>query len=189
VTARSRDARRLTYLLSQRAGRHVGVNWDPSRSVWSVEWNNGPGVEEMRQLVGELAHQAPALDVEALRFDRIPGSPRAWAVQLVRHVRAGGELLPLEPLPARLGLGWGRTTRAEDARMRFELEHVEQPWADRPVDDEEQRLADVLLRATANEWEMWQLLAAHGLAVLTGEGTLPEGVTPLRRPKQAQEGF
>jgi len=189
VTARSRDARRLTYLLSQRAGRHVGVNWDPSGSVWSVQWNNGPGVEEMRQLAGEFAHQAPALDVEALRFDRIPGSPRAWAVQLVRHVRAGGELLPLEPLPARLGLGWGRTTRAEDARMRFELEHVEQPWADRPVDDEEQRLADVLLRATANEWEMWQLLAAHGLAVLTGEGTLPEGVTPLRRPKQAQEGF
>jgi len=77
-------------------------------------------------------------------------------------MRAGGELLPLEPLPARLAAGgWGaRTTPAEDARRRFELEHVEQPWADRPADDEGQRLADALLRATANHWEMWELLAA-----------------------------
>jgi hypothetical protein len=189
MTARSRDARRLTYLLSQRTGRHIGVNWDASRSVWSVEWNNGPGVEEMRQLVGELAHQVPGVDVEALRFARIPDSPRAWAVQLVRHVRAGGKLLPLEPLSARLGLGWGQTTRAEDARMRFELEHVEQPWADRPVDDEEQRLADALLRATPIPGDMWELLAAHGLAALGGEGALPEGVVPLHRPKRAQEGL
>ncbi len=35
---------------------------------------------------------------------------------------------------------------------------------------------------------MWELLAAHGLAVLGGEGTLPVGVIPLRRPKRAQEG-
>ena len=72
--------------------------------------------------------------------------------------------------------------------MRFELEHVEQPWADRPVDDEEQRLADALLRTTPIPGEMWELLAAHGLALLGGEGTLPEGVIRLRRPKQAQEG-
>ena len=55
----------------------------------------------MRQLVGELAHQAPALDVEALSFDRIPDSPRAWAVQLVRHVRAGGELAEAGRWPIR----------------------------------------------------------------------------------------
>ena len=187
MTARSRDARRLAYLLSERTGRHVGVNWDPSRSVWSVEWSSGPEVEEVRQLVGELAHQAPALDVEALRFDRIPDSPRAWAVQLVRHVRAGGELLPLEPY------GPGRhpdiVPPGREAMLRFGWDRVEQPWADRPADDEENRLADALIRLAPSEWRMWELLAAHGLAVLGGEGTLPEGVVPLHRPKRAQEGL
>jgi hypothetical protein len=36
---------------------------------------------------------------------------------------------------------------------------------------------------------MIDVLTAHGLAALDGEGTLPEGVIPLRRPKQAQKGL
>jgi len=106
----------------------------------------------------------------------------------VRHVRAGGKLLALEPLPARLARGFGRATPAEDARRRFELEHVDRPWADRAADDEEQRLADALVRATSSDWSIWDLLAIHGLSVLGGEGELPEGVIPLRRPDRAEEG-
>jgi hypothetical protein len=36
---------------------------------------------------------------------------------------------------------------------------------------------------------MIDVLIAHDLAVLDGEGELPPGVTSLRRPKQAQKGL
>jgi hypothetical protein len=130
----------------------------------------------MEALVGEFARQVPDV-VEGLRFYRSAGGAGAWAVQLVRHVRAGGELLPVGNDPARLVTG-APATPAETARLRFEREHVEQPWADRPVDAEEGRLAEALMRLAPNEWEMWDMLAHHGLGVL-GMGEAPAGVVSI----------
>ena len=158
MTARSRDAARLAHLLHQHLDRHVTIAWYPDRSVWSVEWCDGPGVEEMASLVGELA--GPALDLQALRYDHSTGGSRAWAVQLVRHLRAGGELLALEPHTPGQSFARGSPTPAETAHLHFKLDHIDQPWADRPLDDEEEALAEALIRATrGDEFTMWNLLA------------------------------
>ena len=156
MTARSRDAARLAYALQQHLDSHVTVAWHPDRSVWAVEWCDGPGVDEMRSLVGRLA--GPAIDLQALRYDHITGGSRAWAVQLVRYVRAGGKLVPLEPHQP----GRSFTGRAPGyhAKAAFEAEHIDQPWADRPLDDEEEALAQALIRATRGDrFTMWNLLA------------------------------
>jgi hypothetical protein len=188
--SRTAAARRLAYLLEERLGRHVDVAWDPSRKVWSVEWADGPGVDEMHALVlelaGELGREAAAL-VEGLRYDRSAGGRMAWAVQLVRHVAAGGELLPVEPYDR------SHVPPGRDAMLRFTWDRVEQPWADRPTDAEERRLAEALIRAASDKWgrldedAAWELLRVHGLGVLTGE-TLPPGVVRLRRPDRAETG-
>jgi hypothetical protein len=133
---------------------------------------DGPTVEQVKAWAHELAGDVAALDVEQLHYYR-GLSDRAWAVQLVRHVAGGGSLE--DPLSFRYEL--------ED-RMRA----VSSP--DAPADEQEAQRASALLRLAHphDENRMIDVLAAHGLAALDGEGTLPEGVIPLRRPKQAQGG-
>ena len=45
-----------------------------------------------------------------------------------------------------------------------------------------------VLTTPDNDAPRIDVLIAHGLAALDGEGKLPDGVTPLPRPDQAREG-
>lgn len=164
--SRTRDARRLENLLTQRAGVPVSVTWDQPSSTsrgrrwcWCVEWMNGPTVDQVR----EWARDVGTLDVEALSLYRHL-SARAWAVNLVRHVAAGG------------GLG-------EPFAFRYELEDRMRAMSapDAPIDDREAARAEALMRLAYpfDENRMVDVLAAHGLAVLDGVGDLPAGVTAL----------
>jgi hypothetical protein len=110
------------------------------------------------------------LDVEALSLSRHL-SARAWAVQLVRHVADGGGLE--DPFSFRYEL--------ED-RMRA----ISEP--DAPIDGQEAARAEALLRLAHphDENRMIDVLTAHGLAALDGEGTLPQGVTALTAAREAQ---
>jgi hypothetical protein len=169
--SRSRDARRLAEALSQRAGVPVAVTWDESpgrgrRWCWCTSWQDGPTVDQVRAWARDMA----TLDVEALSLSRHL-SARAWAVQLVRHVADGGGLE--DPFSFRYEL--------ED-RMRA----ISEP--DAPIDGQEAARAEALLRLAHphDENRMIDVLTAHGLAALDGEGTLPQGVTALTAAREAK---
>jgi hypothetical protein len=187
--SRSRDARRLADLLSQRAGAAVSVTWDQPSSTsrgrrwcWCVEWQDGPTVDQVKA----WAQDVGALDVEALYLARRL-SARAWAIHLVRFVAGGGTFENR----------YGARCEILDRMMAI-------PSPDAAADDREAARAGALLRLARHvvvahgrtvlqdpddEAPMIDVLVAHGLAALDGEGELPSGVTPLRRPKQAQEGL
>jgi hypothetical protein len=132
------------------------------------------------------AQDVGALDVEALSLSRHL-SARAWAIHLVRHVAAGGTFENRYAGPYKI------------------LEAMEAtPSPDAAADDREAARAEALLRLARHtimvhgvpvldgphdEAPMIDVLIAHGLAALDGEGELPAGVTPLRRPKRAEEGL
>lgn len=159
--SRSRDAWRLADALSVAARVAVEVRWDGS-GRWNVQWSGGPTVDVMRQHAeGLVPVVAPSFDGVALGWFRgIP--PTAWARALIAMHRAG-ESVPLWELEDRL--------RATDYPENGP--------------DKDAELAERLVRLAggrlASEHRMAELLAAHGLAVLDGEGTLPAGVTRLRR--------
>ncbi len=189
--SRTREARRLAGLLSQRAGVAVSVTWDqaPGRGYawcWGVEWCDGPTVDQVRTWCDEVDADVAPLNVHKLWLSRRI-STRAWALHLLRHVAAGGDF-------------------ANRYGTRCAIEDVMQAEAspDQPADEQEAARADALLRLARHtvkvhggpvltgpndEAPMIDVLIAHGLAALDGEGTLPEGVVPLRRPKRAQEGL
>jgi hypothetical protein len=147
-----------------------------------VDWQDGPTVEQVKAWTQDIG----ALDVEALYLARRL-SARAWAIHLVRHVAGGGTF------ENRYGAG----CEILDQMMAT-------PSPDAAGDDREAARAGALLRLARHvivvhgrtvlqdpddEALMIDVLTVHGLAALDGEGTLPEGVVPLRRPKQAQEGL
>jgi hypothetical protein len=187
--SRTRDARRLAELLSQRGGVAVSVTWDQPSSTsrgrrwcWCVEWQDGPTVEQVKA----WAEDVGALDVEALYLSRHL-SARAWAIHLVRHVAAGGTF------ENRYG-----------ARCELEDRMGTMSAPDAAADGREAAQAEALLRLARHvavvhgrpvldgphdEAPMIDVLIAHGLAALDGEGELPAGVTLLRRPERAQEGL
>jgi hypothetical protein len=187
--SRTRDARRLAELLSQRAGVAVSVTWDQPSSTsrgrrwcWCVEWQDGPTIDQVKA----WAQDVGALDVEVLSLSRHL-SARAWAIYLVRHVAAGGTF------ENRYGVRY-KILEAMEAT----------PSPDAAADDREAARAEALLRLARHvtvahgrtvlddpddEAPMIDVLIAHGLAALDGEGELPAGVTPLRRPKRAEESL
>jgi hypothetical protein len=127
---------------------------------------NGPTVDQVRQ----WAQDVGTLDVEALSLSRHL-SARAWAVQLVRHVAAGGRL-------------------DNPFAFRYELEDRMRAMTvpDAPLDEQEAARAEALLRLAHpyDENRMIDLLTAHGLAALDGAGELPPGVTPLAAARAAR---
>jgi hypothetical protein len=184
--SRTRDARRLADLLSQRAGVAVSVTWDQPSSTsrgrrwcWCVEWQDGPTVEQVKAWTQDMG----ALDVEALYLTRHL-SARAWAIHLVRHVSAGGSF------ENRYG-----------ARYEILDQMMAIPAPDAAGDDREAARAEALLRLARHvvvahgrtvvqdpddEAPMMDVLIAHGLAALDGEGELPAGVTPLAAARKAK---
>jgi hypothetical protein len=187
--SRTRDARRLADLLSQRAGVAVSVTWDQPSSTsrgrrwcWCVEWQDGPTIEQVKAWAQDMG----ALDVEALSLYRHL-SARAWAVNLVRHVSAGGSFENR----------YGARYEVLDRMMAM-------PSPDVAADDREAARAEALLRLARHpivvhgrtvldgpddEDPMIDVLVAHGLAALDGKGELPAGVTPIRQPKRAEESL
>lgn len=132
------------------------------------------------------AREVGTLDVEGLYINRRL-SARAWAVHLVRHVAASGTFENR----------YGARCEVLDRMMAV-------PSPDVAADDQEEARAGALLRLTRqvivvhgrtvlqdpdDEAPMIDLLIAHGLAALDGDGELPAGITPLHRPKRTQEGL
>lgn len=150
----------------------MSVAWDqpPGRRkyTWCLYWQDGPTVEQVKAWAQDLA----TLDVEALYFARSL-STRAWAIHLVRHVVAGGTFENR----------YGARYDVLDGMMAM-------PSPDAAADDREAARAEALVRLAGphDEARMIDVLAAHGLAALDGEGELPPGVTPLRRPSAANGG-
>lgn len=184
--SRTRDARRLADLLTQRAGIAVSVTWDQPattargrRWCWCVAWQDGPTVGEVRA----WAQDVGTLDAEGLYLYR-QLSTRAWAIHLVRHVAGGGSLD--NPM-------W----LVYELRERMDA----MPSPDAPADDREAARAEALLRLAGrrivvhgrtvldgphDEAPMVDALAAHGLAALDGAGELPPGVTALAAVREAK---
>src|SRR6266487_422439 len=117
----------------------VEVRWtdgwfrDGHRQGWEIAWDDGPTVQRMRQAAREVP-AGPAIG-ELVRADLVRDERSltltAWAVNLVRHVRDGGQI----PQLADIGVAeaWRET-----------LECTDSPERARTV--EEQALAGVLLR-------------------------------------------
>jgi len=176
MSARSRAARSLEALLEHEAhGHRINVRWDNVGRGWGwhVEWTDGPTVEQVKRWAHEVAQNVPALDVEELHPYRHI-SDRAWAVQLVRHVASGGSL----ENPAGTLYALNALRDVIDATA----------WPEAPADEQEAKRAEALLRLAQphSEARMLELLAAHGLAILSEQGDLPPGITRLRPPRGAE---
>jgi hypothetical protein len=172
MSNRSRDAWRLAHAL--RAKTHVGVEveWDGS-SRWCVQWQGGPTMAAMRQLVEQLVPLvAPSLASVPLDWFRgLPG--QAWARALLRAHHAGTPITPI---------GGGNDL----VTMRWELDATSYP--ELPADDAEAEWMRRLLRATrrGDETDMANLLARYGLSAL-GEGDAPAGVVSIEERRRNRQ--
>ena len=173
MSARSRAAGYLEALLEHEARAHrINVRWDNAGQGWGwhVEWNDGPTVEQVKAWAHDLAGDVAPVDVEGLHYFR-GVSDMAWAVQLIRHVGGGGSLEDL-------------------AGTLYAVREVIDVtgWPDAPADEQERQRAEALLRLAQphREVRMAELLATHGLAILSEEGDLPPGVTRLQRGREAK---
>jgi hypothetical protein len=179
MSRRSRDAWRLSRLLEQRAGCRVEVRWgsDGRPWAWWVAWIDGPTEGQMRSLAAELAGEVRSLDVGTLIFWR-GLFRRAWAVQLVRYVSAGGDLRDFEVAMLAPGL----------ARERFRQQVLDTtPHPARAADTEEGKLAEALTRlAEPYEERLWELMRTHGLAALVADNVEP--LAAKRAPGPGGEG-
>jgi hypothetical protein len=99
MSGRSRGARDLADLLSDKAGIDVRIGWDsPSpgrRGAWLVEWRDGPTVASMRGHAEDLVRYCRPLTITALRFSRFR-SDRAQAAAMLALAHHG----ELPELPA-----------------------------------------------------------------------------------------
>jgi hypothetical protein len=123
----------------------VSVTWDQPSSTsrgrrwcWCVEWQDGPTIEQVKAWTQDIG----ALDVEALYLTRHL-SARAWAVNLVRHVSAGGTF----------SNRYGARCEVLDRMMAM-------PFPDVAADDREAARAGALLRLARH------VIVAHGRTVL-----------------------
>lgn len=164
--SRGRAARALQRALAGEAGVAVEVRWDRSaasehlrgRWAWHVSWSDGPTVAWIRAAAQRRAGPA-GIEAGRLVYQRII-QPRAYALALIRHLRAGRPLAEL-----------GSTAQLAD-RLGT------QDYPDRGGAGEVE-LADRLARLAGGlEHRMHAILTEYGLAAVDGPDAT---VIPLPR--------
>jgi hypothetical protein len=191
MSARSHQVRALARDLSARAGARVEIRYDRP-GEWFAEWNSGPSLEQMSDLITQLLRTGRYPDLQAQKIGCSRHcSPAAWAARAVAAHRDGTLAHAVaEGAAYRRGLGAIHPSSGMQQSPEYFalLEHVgililTTAWPERPSDPADEPVIERLLTVTGgSESRMAELLLAEDTYVLTGED-LP-GVTSLHRRRR-----
>ena len=156
MSARSHQARALARDLSARAGARVEIQYDRP-GEWFAEWNSGPSLEQMSDLITQLLRTGRYPDLQAQKIGCSRHcSPAAWAARAVAAHRHGTLAQAVaEGAAYRRGLGAIHPSSGMQQSPEYFalLEHVgililTTAWPERPSDPADEPMIERLLAVT-----------------------------------------
>lgn len=186
MSARSRQAKALARELSETTGVHVEIRYADVHE-WLAEWQDGPTRDQMAGMLAELQESGryPEMAGQTVRTSRST-SDRAWAALAVAADREG----TLRPKVAAAAAArranslhlpaYGNLTHDDHALLNLIEDELEvTAYPERAASPEDEPVIQRLVEA--GEYNIYRMCSI----ILAGPvpGVLPEGVTPLHRPR------